>query len=130
MTELLITEGDGSSGTLVLAHGAGAAMDSVSMNEAATAIASRGIRVVRFEFGYMAGRRDGVRRPPPRAETLKDEYRHAVAQVIAGGDAGGPVVIGGKAMGVLGVHVATSGDAWAYSVMRRLSDLHVVVGVK
>jgi DNA-binding winged helix-turn-helix (wHTH) protein len=34
------------------------------------------------------------------------------------------------ATGVLGVHVAASGDAWAYSVMRRLSDLHVVVGVK
>jgi hypothetical protein len=34
------------------------------------------------------------------------------------------------ATGVLGVHVAASGEAWAYTVMRRLSDLHVVTGVK
>jgi DNA-binding winged helix-turn-helix (wHTH) protein len=33
-------------------------------------------------------------------------------------------------LAVLGVHVAASGDAWTYSVMRRLSDLHVVTGVK
>jgi hypothetical protein len=31
--------------------------------------------------------------------------------------------------GVLGVHVAASGEAWAYTVARRLSDLHVVSGV-
>ena len=34
------------------------------------------------------------------------------------------------ALAVLGVHVAASGEAWAYSVMRRLSDLHVVTGVR
>ena len=31
---------------------------------------------------------------------------------------------------VLNVRVAASGDAWAYSVIRRLSDLHVVTGLK
>jgi DNA-binding winged helix-turn-helix (wHTH) protein len=31
---------------------------------------------------------------------------------------------------VLHVHVAASGDAWAYSVIRRLSDLHVVTGLR
>ncbi|MEQ1737708.1 MAG: alpha/beta family hydrolase, partial [Rhodoglobus sp.] len=85
MTHLLVTEGDGTPETLLLAHGAGGAMDSAAMNEAAAVIASRGIRVVRFEFGYMAGRRDGVRRPPPRAETLMGEYRDVVAQVAADG---------------------------------------------
>ena len=34
---------------------------------------ARGIATVRFEFGYMAARRTGRRRPPPRAETLVDE---------------------------------------------------------
>ncbi len=95
MTDLLVTEGDGKSATLLLAHGAGGAMDSAAMNEAASAIASRGIRVVRFEFGYMAGRRSGLRKPPPRAETLNGEYRDVVAQVATDG----PVVIGGKSMG-------------------------------
>jgi hypothetical protein len=34
------------------------------------------------------------------------------------------------ALAILGVHVAANGDAWTYSVMRRLSDLHVVTGLK
>jgi hypothetical protein len=34
------------------------------------------------------------------------------------------------ALAVMGVHVAASADAWAFSVMRRLSDLHVVAGLK
>jgi predicted alpha/beta-hydrolase family hydrolase len=87
----LLIEGDGP--TLVLAHGAGAAMDSRGMTALATRIADRGIRVVRFEFGYMAGRRDGVRRPPPRADTLLDEYRAVLAEV------GGTPLIGGRSMG-------------------------------
>jgi eukaryotic-like serine/threonine-protein kinase len=31
---------------------------------------------------------------------------------------------------ILNVHVAASGEAWSYSVLRRLSDLHVVTGLK
>jgi hypothetical protein len=33
------------------------------------------------------------------------------------------------ALSILGVQVAASGEAWAYSVSRRLSDLHVVTGL-
>ncbi|HSD66686.1 MAG TPA: winged helix-turn-helix domain-containing protein [Vicinamibacteria bacterium] len=33
-------------------------------------------------------------------------------------------------LSLLDVHVAASGDAWAYSVIRRLSDLHVVTGLQ
>lgn len=79
--------------TLVLGHGAGAAMDSAGMNDLAAALASRGIRTARFEFGYMAGRRTGVRKPPPRADTLVGEYRAAVEA------AGGLPFIGGRSMG-------------------------------
>lgn len=79
--------------TLVLGHGAGAAMDSAGMNQLADALAARGIRTARFEFAYMAGRREGVRRPPPRAETLAGEYLAAVAT------AGGTPFIGGRSMG-------------------------------
>jgi predicted alpha/beta-hydrolase family hydrolase len=81
--------------TLVLAHGAGAAMDSRFMNAFAEALAERGLQTVRFEFGYMAARRRGEgRKPPPRAETLKGEYRDVVAALDAR-----PLFIGGKSMG-------------------------------
>jgi len=82
--------------TILLAHGAGAPMDSASMTTVAAALASAGFRVARFEFGYMAGRRiSGDRKPPPRAETLNPEYRAAVADLAAEG----PLIIGGKSMG-------------------------------
>ncbi|MBB3975499.1 hypothetical protein GGQ64_000675 [Rhizobium azooxidifex] len=82
--------------TILLAHGAGAPMDSASMTAAAHALAAEGLRVARFEFAYMAARRtDGTRKPPPRAETLKPEYLDAVRAL----GARGPLVIGGKSMG-------------------------------
>lgn len=81
--------------TILLAHGAGAPMDSASMNATAKALAAAGLRVARFEFGYMAARRDGQRKPPPRAETLNPQYMAAIAAL----DATGPLVIGGKSMG-------------------------------
>jgi predicted alpha/beta-hydrolase family hydrolase len=81
--------------TVLLAHGAGGAMDSASLTAAAEALATEGLAVVRFEFAYMASRRQGQRRPPPRAERLLDEYRAAVAAL----EATGRLVIGGKSMG-------------------------------
>lgn len=82
--------------TLLLAHGAGAPMDSASMNATATALAAANIRVARFEFGYMAARRTGTRRPPPKAETVIAEYIAAVDDL---GPTPGPLLIGGKSMG-------------------------------
>jgi hypothetical protein len=82
--------------TILLAHGAGAPMDSASMNATAKALAAAGLRVARFEFGYMASRRtDAGRKPPPRAETLNPEYIAAVKNL----GARTPLVIGGKSMG-------------------------------
>ncbi len=86
---------EGAGVTVLLAHGAGAAMDSPALTAVARALAGRGLRVARFEFGYMAGRRSDRRRPPPRAETLIPEYRAAVEALAAPGR----LVIGGKSMG-------------------------------
>ena len=80
---------------LVLAHGAGAAMDSDWMNRICDLLAAREIGTVRFEFGYMAARRTGGRKPPPKAETLVGEYR----AVLSALETGSPPVIGGKSMG-------------------------------
>ena len=82
--------------TILLAHGAGAPMDSASMNATAKALAEAGFRVARFEFGYMAARRDGHRKPPPKAETVMPEFIAAVDDL---GPTNGPLLIGGKSMG-------------------------------
>src|ERR1700675_4918447 len=82
--------------TLVLAHGAGAAMDSRFMNIVAEAIGGAEVRVVRFEFPYMAARRtSGKRGAPDREPVLLDSWRRVIAKL---GDAA-TIVIGGKSMG-------------------------------
>ncbi|BAN49565.1 alpha/beta family hydrolase [Metapseudomonas resinovorans] len=84
--------------TLILAHGAGAPMDSPFMEDMAQRLAARGVAVVRFEFPYMAARReDGRRRPPnPLAQLLAcwREVHALVRQQVTG-----PLAIGGKSMG-------------------------------
>ncbi|MDS7594526.1 alpha/beta family hydrolase [Agrobacterium tumefaciens] len=82
--------------TILLAHGAGAPMDSASMTAVSEALAKSGFRVARFEFDYMAARRTSdSRKPPPRAETLNPEYKAAIIDLAATG----PLIIGGKSMG-------------------------------
>nr|WP_217357411.1 alpha/beta family hydrolase [Ruegeria arenilitoris] len=80
----------------MFAHGAGAPMDSPAMTAIAEALAEHGLRVVRFEFSYMASRRtEGTRKPPPHAEKLNSEYLAAIDELKADG----PLIIGGKSMG-------------------------------
>lgn len=81
---------------VLLAHGAGAPMDTSFMNGFANSLAEHGVQVIRFEFDYMASRRRGEgRKPPPKAERVMDEYRAAVDAV----GVGAPLFIGGKSMG-------------------------------
>ena len=93
---LLVDGPDDAATTLVLAHGAGAPMDSPFMAAMTDRLAGRGHRVVRFEFPYMAARRlDGRRRPPDRQPVLLTAWR-AVAAALGGSRR---LVIGGKSMG-------------------------------
>ncbi|MDN5517000.1 MAG: alpha/beta hydrolase [Pseudomonas sp.] len=86
------------SSTLILAHGAGAPMDSPFMQTMAQGLAERGVRVVRFEFAYMAQRReDGRKRPPNPQAQLLQQWRDVHAQVRQ--RVAGPLAIGGKSMG-------------------------------
>ena len=82
--------------TILLAHGAGAPMDSTSLTATTKVLAAAGFRIARFEFAYMAARRHGERRPPPKAETVMPEYVAAVDDL---GPTDGPLIIGGKSMG-------------------------------
>jgi hypothetical protein len=80
--------------TLILAHGAGGAMDTPFMNTFAEELGARGVHVVRFEFPYMAARRTGGKRgAPDRQPVLLDAWRRVV------GEHGSEVFIGGKSMG-------------------------------
>jgi len=93
----LLWSGPDDATTLVLAHSAGAPMNSPWLETMCGLLADRGIRTVRFEFAYMAGRREGVRRPPPKAELSMGEYQDAVAEIRE--TARGRVLIGGKSYG-------------------------------
>lgn len=98
MTSFLFDGPDTAPVTILLAHGAGAPMDSLSMTATAKALAAAGFQVARFEFHYMAARRHGQRKPPPRAETVNPEYVKAITDLGARGVTG-KLVIGGKSMG-------------------------------
>jgi predicted alpha/beta-hydrolase family hydrolase len=96
MAATFLTIGPETATTILLAHGAGAPMDSAAMSASAQALAEAGLRVVRFEFDYMAARRTSAgRKPPPRAETLVPEYLAAIDDL----GVQAPLVIGGKSMG-------------------------------
>jgi predicted alpha/beta-hydrolase family hydrolase len=83
--------------TFLFAHGAGGAMDTPFMNIVAKALGERGIRVVRFEFPYMAARRTSSKKggAPDRQPVLLDTFK----QVVEDHGGGAKVVVGGKSMG-------------------------------
>lgn len=95
MTEIIFTGAKSAPLTVVLAHGAGAPMDSPFMDAFADGLAARGLRCARFEFPYMAQRRDdGKKRPPNPARVLLATWREVIDEI--GRDS---LVIGGKSMG-------------------------------
>jgi predicted alpha/beta-hydrolase family hydrolase len=85
-----------SDATFLFAHGAGGPMDSGFMVQVARALAAGGIRVVRFEFPYMAARRTGKKSgAPDRQSVLLASFQEAIDAY-----GGGPrVFVGGKSMG-------------------------------
>jgi predicted alpha/beta-hydrolase family hydrolase len=93
---LLIDGQEGARVRVLLAHGAGAPMDSPFMAKAARGLAARGARVGRFEFPYMAARRTGGKSgAPDREPVLSESWKAAIA---AFGNGPG-LVIGGKSLG-------------------------------
>ena len=81
--------------TFAFAHGAGAPMDSDWMNNVTNQIVEGGYRVVRFEFPYMAERREtGKKRPPNTQKVLLQTWCDVIEDLGAS-----TLVIGGKSMG-------------------------------
>lgn len=98
--DLLVENAPGAP-TVILAHGAGAPMDSDFMEAITTQLADRGACVIRFEFPYMAGRRvDGKKRGPNTAKVLEATWEEIIAQVCEQRSlTPEQLVIGGKSMG-------------------------------
>jgi len=95
---IFLTDGpEGAAITFAFAHGAGGAMDTPFMTKVAQGLGERGVRVVRFEFPYMAARREAKKKggAPDRQPVLLDTYRQVIEEL--GG--GKRVAIGGKSMG-------------------------------
>jgi predicted alpha/beta-hydrolase family hydrolase len=103
MTPPTIVNGRDASGakaTFLFAHGAGAPMDSDFMTCIAEGLAARGIRVVRFEFPYMAARRSGKKKGgPDRAPVLLETFEAMAAAERAHGKPRARLFLGGKSMG-------------------------------
>lgn len=96
MSEVIWNRPEKTHATLVLAHGAGAPMDSGFMNDMAELLAQRNVAVMRFEFPYMRKRRKtGRKSPPDRAPKLLQAFR----DVLAEAGKAETLFIGGKSMG-------------------------------
>jgi predicted alpha/beta-hydrolase family hydrolase len=94
---MFLTDGpDDAAQTYVFAHGAGGPMDAPFMTTVARELGDRGIRVVRFEFPYMAARRTGGKRGAPDREAVLLATWRDVVEKLGGGER---VFIGGKSMG-------------------------------
>lgn len=97
MQSEFLVEGPGDADHIVVfAHGAGAPMDSPFLNRVSAGLSARGVRVVRFEFPYMARRREVAGRgAPDRLPVLMARWKEVVERL--GG--GARLAIGGKSMG-------------------------------
>jgi predicted alpha/beta-hydrolase family hydrolase len=81
----------------IMAHGAGAPMDSDWMNSLTNALVKKEIQVIRFEFPYMIERREtGKKRPPNTQKILLESWREAFQKVALKSNS---IYIGGKSMG-------------------------------
>jgi uncharacterized protein len=96
-SDLLFDGPDDAALTVVLAHGAGAPMNTPFLNTVARGLAADGFRVARFEFPYMRARRETGKKggAPDREPILRNSWKKVVDKL--GG--GKRLVIGGKSMG-------------------------------
>nr|WP_010132741.1 alpha/beta family hydrolase [Microbulbifer agarilyticus] len=86
-------------GWFLFAHGAGAPMDSDFMQALTQLLVERNLGVVRFEFPYMAERREtGKRRPPNKMDELLAHFQNQIDRAQSTLPQA-PLYIGGKSMG-------------------------------
>ncbi len=85
---------------IILAHGAGAPMDSPFMEKFSNGLHNIGLNIARFEFPYMVKtRKDGIKRPPDKIEKLLMAWRDVIVRLSNLGIAPKQLIIGGKSLG-------------------------------
>ncbi len=95
MSDFLIDGPTNAARTIVLAHGAGAGMNSPFMAAIAAGLSEHKLRVVRFEFPYMTTMQaTGRRRPPDREPVLRARWNAVIDALDTPG-----LIIGGKSLG-------------------------------
>lgn len=96
--------------TVILAHGAGAGMNSAFMEFFAHGLAGGKLRVVRFEFPYMAQRTiGGPRRPPDRVAVLRQAWLDVIHSLRCQRLVIGGISLGGRIASTIADEVQATG---------------------
>lgn len=95
----LLKKGTKFSPIFIMAHGAGAPMDSDWMNDLTKALVAKEIQVIRFEFPYMDERRKTGKKRPPNPKKILLECWKDVVERVRNSSPNNPLYIGGKSMG-------------------------------
>ena len=92
----LILSGKPNHPLFIMAHGAGAPMDSEWMNNLTEELLKKNIQIGRFDFPYMQERRaSGKKRPPNSTPILQQAWQ----EIFESAPADVPIFVGGKSMG-------------------------------
>jgi predicted alpha/beta-hydrolase family hydrolase len=102
----LLLRPDAARWMMVLGHGAGAGMRHHFMEDAASALAARGVATFRYQFPYVE---QGSRRPDPQPVLLATVRSAVAAAHAAAADL--PLLAGGKSMGGRMTSLAASKEA-------------------
>ena len=99
MDTKIINDVPNSTVVCILAHGAGAGMDTDFMNYIAEGLSQKGIRVVRFEFPYMTKSREIRKKRAPDTEAKLKSHFLKIIEEETEHDKKRKFFIGGKSMG-------------------------------
>ena len=97
----LIIDGEGDKGVIVFAHGSSLAMDHEYMQDMALRLAAQGLKVIRFEFPYMADRRSTGKKGFPNQlpvliASLREVVEYVKSTILAPSQ---PLYLAGKSLG-------------------------------
>ncbi|HVS09048.1 MAG TPA: alpha/beta family hydrolase [Planctomycetota bacterium] len=101
----------GRGSAILLAHGAGADMDSGFLAAIARGLSERGFPVLRFRYPYMeAHARGGARRPPDPPAVLESVHSAALAELRRRTPGLRAILCGKSLGGRIGTHLAAKGE--------------------